>query len=166
MPNEKSDKNLIGAAGEHLVLSRLLAKGVLASLAPRGTRKADILVNPLDDGFPILIQVKTRSGRGGRKNWMMNEKHEEMSEPNLFYCFVNLLDINPEVYVIPSNLIAEIIKSGHQIWLETPGRKNQKHNNSSMRMISDNPGIDLKFAQPGWMDEYLENWDLILGLKK
>ncbi len=37
-----SDKTLIGAAGEHLVLSRLLEQGVLASQAPRGTRKADI----------------------------------------------------------------------------------------------------------------------------
>ena len=41
-----SDKSLVGAAGEHLVLSRLLARGLLASQAPRGTRKADILVPP------------------------------------------------------------------------------------------------------------------------
>ena len=57
-----ADKQLVGAAGEHLVLSRLLSKGLLASQAPRGTRKADILVNPLDGGRPVLIQVKTRSG--------------------------------------------------------------------------------------------------------
>ena len=48
------DKQLVGAAGEHLVLSRLLAKGILASQAPRGARKADILVNPLDGGRPII----------------------------------------------------------------------------------------------------------------
>ena len=52
-----TDKNLIGASGEHLVLSRLLEQGILASQAPRGTRKADILVNPLDGGHPKLIQV-------------------------------------------------------------------------------------------------------------
>ena len=28
------DKNLVGAAGEHLVLSRLLSKGILAAQAP------------------------------------------------------------------------------------------------------------------------------------
>jgi hypothetical protein len=44
----KSDTQLVGAAGEHLVLSRLLARGILAAQAPRGTRKADILVNHLD----------------------------------------------------------------------------------------------------------------------
>jgi hypothetical protein len=31
---DKKDKNLIGAAGEHLVLSRLLSKGMLAAQAP------------------------------------------------------------------------------------------------------------------------------------
>ena len=63
------DKALIGAAGEHLVLSRLLARGLLASQAPRGTRKADILVNPLDDGKPRLIQVKTRSQKAKTLSW-------------------------------------------------------------------------------------------------
>jgi hypothetical protein len=49
------DKNLVGAAGEHLVLSRLLSKGILAAQAPRGARKADILVNHLDGKPPCLI---------------------------------------------------------------------------------------------------------------
>jgi hypothetical protein len=38
------DKQLVGAAGEHLVLSRLLNLGYLAAPAPRGTRKVDVLV--------------------------------------------------------------------------------------------------------------------------
>jgi hypothetical protein len=55
-----TDKTFIGAAGEHLVLSRLLERGILASQAPCGTRKANILVNPLDGGLPQLIQGKGR----------------------------------------------------------------------------------------------------------
>ena len=51
MPH-KIDTSLTGAAGEHLVLSRLLSRGVLAAQAPRGARKADILVNFLDGGTP------------------------------------------------------------------------------------------------------------------
>ena len=46
------DKNLFGAAGEHLVLSRLLSKGIFAAQAPRGARKADVSVNHLD-GKPL-----------------------------------------------------------------------------------------------------------------
>jgi hypothetical protein len=85
-----TDKTLIGAAGEHLVLSRLLERGILASQAPRGTRKADILVNPLDGGLPQLIQVKATLFTGARSKWHMKAKHEEISEKDMFYCFVSL----------------------------------------------------------------------------
>ncbi len=71
----KIDSALVGAAGEHLVLSRLLSRGFLASPAPRGTRKADILVNFLYGGEPFLVQVKAHS-RGGYREWHMGEKYE------------------------------------------------------------------------------------------
>jgi hypothetical protein len=166
MPNEKSDKNLIGAAGEYLVLSRLLSKGILASQAPRGTRKADILVNHLDDKPPCLIQVKTRSTKGGDGGWHMSVKHESIIDKDLFYCFVDLSIDNPRIYVIPSNLVAKVVKEEHETWLKTPGRNNQKHNENDMRRIRNDYNLEIKSAPPGWMDEYLENWDLILGLKK
>lgn len=157
----KRDKNLTGAAGEHLVLSRLLSRGILASQAPRGTRKADILVNPLDGGQPLLIQVKTRSGVGARKRWAMNSKHEDVAEADLFYCFVDLEEEHPMVYVIPSKVVAKVIKEGHAKWLRTPGAKGQKHNDSDMRSISNAPRLSNKYAPEGWMDKYLEKWELI-----
>ena len=86
----KSDKQLIGASGEHLVLSRLLEQGILASQAPRGTRKADILVNPLDGGMPKLIQVKSTLFTGARLKWHMKDKHEDTLDNDMFYCFVSL----------------------------------------------------------------------------
>ena len=156
-----SDKNLIGAAGEHLVLSRLLQRGLLASPAPRGTRKADILVNPLDGGRPVLIQVKTRSWSGARKAWQMGAKHEEIADKDLFYCFVDMGKIHPDVYVVPSKLVAKIVKDTHTKWLETPGKKGQQHNDNNLRIISDPPRIPLKINPPGWLDAYLENWDQI-----
>jgi len=159
----KKEINLIGAAGEHLVLSRLLARQVLASKAPFNAYMADILVNPTDKGRPLLIQVKTTSGRGPTKKktrsgkkpikkWLLNKKDEPNTAPNLFYCFVDLSGEHPSVYVIPSKLVATRIKTGHQDWLKTPGRKGQKHNDSAMRALED---------RDGWMDKYLEKWDLL-----
>ena len=52
---DKKDKNLIGAAGEHLVLSRLLSLGLLVSKSPFNAFKADILVNPTDGSKSHLI---------------------------------------------------------------------------------------------------------------
>ena len=155
------DKQLVGAAGEHLVLSRLLAREMLASQAPRGTRKADILVNPLDGGRPVLIQVKTTSGSRTRVGWHMNVKHESIKDADLFYCFVDLGEDNPQVYVIPASIVAKVIKTGHEKWLKTPGAKGQKHNDSDMRRISNSPRLENKIAPTGWMDKYLEAWDLL-----
>ena len=59
----KRDTQLVGAAGEHLVLSRLLNHQYLAAQAPPGAAKVDILVNHLDEKPPRLIQVKTITGK-------------------------------------------------------------------------------------------------------
>ena len=103
---------LIGAAGEHLVLSRLLSRGILASLSPRNAYKADILVNPTDGGKPLLIQVKARTGKGPTKRWTMKSKHEAMTDSNLFYCFVDLSEEHPSVYVIPAKVVASLVLVG------------------------------------------------------
>ncbi|CAN2189182.1 hypothetical protein MCERE155_00475 [Candidatus Nanopelagicaceae bacterium] len=161
MSENVKDKQLIGAAGEHLVLSRLLAKGLLASQAPRGTRKADVLVNPLDGGRPVLIQVKTTAGSKTRVGWHMNVKHESIKDKDLFYCFVDLGESNPVVYVLPAAIVAKVIKTGHANWLKTPGLKGRQRNDSDMRMISNSPRTENKYAPQGWMDKYLEAWDLL-----
>ena len=155
------DKTLVGAAGEHLVLSRLLSRDLLASQAPRGTRKVDVLVNPLDGGKPRLIQVKTRSAVGNSLGWHMSLKHESISEKDLFYCFVNLELISPSVYVIPSRIVAKVVRDSHGEWLKTPGQKGQKHNDTEMRRIKNDYGPNFKSIKTGWMDKYLEAWELL-----
>jgi hypothetical protein len=147
------DKSLIGAAGEHLVLSRLLAAGFLAAQAPRGTRKIDILVNFIDGGQPFLIQVKSRS-KGGSKGWHMSAKHELIRDEDLFYCLVDFEPANPEVYVIPAVVVAEALEMDHAIWFATPGKNGQAHNETAFRRLRpDSNGVDAD-----WMDQYLENW--------
>jgi hypothetical protein len=161
MRSVNKDKQLIGAAGEHLVLSRLLTRGLLASLAPRGTEKADILVNPLDGGRPVLIQVKTRSGNSKSFNWTMTKKAEGISEKNVFYCFVNLEPEHPDVYVIPSKLVASIIKEHHAKWLSSPAKSGKPHKDSDVRKLEYKYKTPVKDAHEGWMDKYLEAWELL-----
>lgn len=161
MKNNSKDKSLVGAAGEHLVLSRLLSRDLLASQAPRGTRKADVLLNPLDGGKPRLIQVKTRSAVGKTLGWHMGLKHESISEKDLFYCFVNLDLLAPTVYVIPSRIVAKVVRNSHAEWLSLPGQKGQKHNDTEMRRIKNDYGPNFKSVKSGWMDKYLEAWELL-----
>lgn len=153
-----TDKTLIGAAGEHLVLSRLLERGILASQAPRGTRKADILVNPLDGGLPQLIQVKATLFTGAKLKWHMKAKHEEISDRDMFYCFVALNSDKSSVYVIPAKLVSEAVKTAYKIWLDTPGKQGQAHNESEMRWITSEYPYEVPGFKNGWMDKYLEYW--------
>ena len=155
------DSTLVGAAGEHLVLSRLLSKGFLAAQAPRGTRKADILVNNLDGKPPCLIQVKTRSGVGSDMRWILKQKHEEMKEKDLFYCFVDLSSQHPSVYVVPAKVVASVVTESHSTWLATPGKAGKEHKDSDMRSIKNHYKTELKSAPSGWMDKYLENWEIL-----
>jgi hypothetical protein len=148
------DKALLAAAGEHLVLSRLLARGFLAAAAPPHTRKVDILVNYIDGGAPRLVQVKASSR--GRTGWPMNEKHELLTDDHdLFFCFVDFEHPDPRVWVVPAPTVADVIKSGHQRWLDTPGRNGQPHNPTKMRQMLD-PKLG---SEDGWMHQYLEAWE-------
>ena len=156
-----SDKNLVGAAGENLVLSRLLSRGILASQAPRGTRKADILVNPLDGGAPLLIQVKTTLHTGKRAKWHMKEKHEDISDQDMFYCFVELGEKDSDVFIIPARKVSQVIKASYKAWLKAPGKKGQAHNETVMRWITSKYPWDVSGLRQDWMDEYLENWELL-----
>ena len=83
------EKNLVGAAGEHLVLSRLLRRGLLAAQSPRGAKKADIIVHPIDGGTPWLIQVKTKL-KSSKTEWIMKPEHATTVDLDLIYCFVDL----------------------------------------------------------------------------
>lgn len=154
----RKDKALIGAAGEHLVLSRLLTFGLLASAAPRGARTVDILVNSLDDRKPLLVQVKT-TVVGVSNGWPMGAKHEEVRDEDLFYTFVDLKPSHPDVYVIPAATVAEVLVKDHQRWLNTPGKEGQPHNDSKMRRLRPS----CHGQQEDWLTAYREKWEPFLA---
>ena len=155
MPH-KFDTQLTGAAGEHLVLSRLLSKGFLAAQAPRGTRKADILVNFLDGDTHCLIQVKSRQS-GSDGGWHMQEKHESVVDQDLYYCFVDFQPSSPDVFVIPATVVGPALKKDHETWLSVPGRNGKSHNPTKMRRLRPH----MHGMPDDWIEEYRENWELI-----
>ena len=116
----KTDTTLTGAAGEHLVLSRLLQRGIVAAQAPEGVRKVDVLVNFLDGGTPCFIQVKARQF-GSDGGWHMGVKHESIIDDDVFYAFVDFQPEHPTVHLMPAKVVAEAVATAHKIWLETPG---------------------------------------------
>ena len=55
----------------------------------------------------------------------------------------------PDFYVVPSIIVSKQIKESHQNWLDTPGKKGQKHNDNPLQLFHDEN------------DLYLNKWELI-----
>lgn len=165
MKSEKANKRaksvFVGAAGEHLVLSRLYTRRLLASLAPQNAPDVDILVNPLDNRKSRVIQVKCTETVGKNRGWTMNDKHLKLVSPKLFYCFVELKSNPQKVYVIPSRKVAQVLKEADKKYMKTPKRDGSKRSSHNRRMLKPNFLVDIPSAPPGWMDKYLEKWDQI-----
>ena len=162
--------SLTGAAGEHLVMSRLLSRGYIAALAPQGVPNFDVVVTSVDGTQLCAFQVKTRWEKGGDRGWHMQEKHEHLSSPSILYCFVDLGlagSNSPTVHVIPSEVVAKVVKQSHESGLSKPGAKGQKHNDSNFRRLLPDyvklMGAECDYRL-GWMDRYLESWDQIKGV--
>jgi hypothetical protein len=163
-----SSSTLLGAAGEHFVMSQLLRRGYIAALAPHGVPNTDIVVSNIRGSRLCSIQVKTRRSLGSDGGWHMQEKHERIREDRLFYCFVDVgttLVSQPTVHVIPSAVVATILKESHQLWLALPGRNGRAHKDGPMRRFL--PDYERVFGkannayQSGWLDPYLNAWHLL-----
>ena len=166
MPRKKEDgpnSTILGAAGEHFVMSQLLRRGMIAALAPTGVPNADIIVTDKLGDRLCAVQVKVRRDIGSDGGWHMGEKHESLVSPNLFYCFVNFgktLADQPKTWVLPSEIVAQSIRDMYGHWLITPGKKGQPHKDGNLRRFLPEykPLSDYKL---GWLDQYFESWETL-----
>ena len=164
-PGGKNESTLLGAAGEHYVMSELLRRGYIACLAPQGVPSSDIVVTTVDGSRLCSVQVKSRSGKGADGGWHMRPKHERLSSPQLFYCFVDFgLDpgLKPIVYVVPSSDVATFIRTTHGYWLSIPGVRGQPHKDNPVRRLIPDCGNLYKGTEnpypAGWLDTYRDGW--------
>lgn len=162
---EKISSAIIGAAAEHYVMYRLLLNGMIAALAPKGVPDADIIVSDKIGSALSAVQVKGRRDIGRDGGWHMKAKHEKISRPLLYYCFVDFgksLSDPARSWIIPSSVVAEVLATTHKTWLATPGRNGRAHVDHEMRRLIPDYGHDtLPQYRSGWLDQYFERWDLI-----
>ena len=63
-------------------------------------------------------------GRKSKKR--KSKKNEDLRGSNIFYIFVSLNELDaPEYHIVPSDIVADTIKTSHQNWLNTPDKKEQ-----------------------------------------
>ena len=163
-----SQTTLLGAAGEHLVMSELLRRGYIAALAPVGVPNADIIVTDINGQRQCSVQVKTRRDIGSDGGWHMRPKHEGLRSERLFYCFVDMgrsSEATPKLYVIPAAIVAEAIYLSHRTWLSSPGAKGQQRKDSDTRRFMPDYsrvfGDDGNPYPAGWLEPYRNAWSLM-----
>ena len=160
-----SATTLTGAAGEHFVMSELLRRGMIAALAPTGVPNCDIVVTDDIGDRLCAVQVKTRLGKGSDRGWHMSKKHEELTSPSLFYCFVDFGTVTgepPFTYVVPASVVGKCLAENHQAWLAQPGAKGQAHKDNDMRrFLPDYAHLGLRQYDDGWLEQYREAWHLL-----
>ena len=156
----KISSTLVGAAGESYVLFELYRRGILAGQPPQGVADVDLLV--LDERASVVtnLQVKTRMS-GSNKGWHMKEKHESLISDRLMYVFVDLEPSRPISYVVPSAVVAEIVKKSHAAWLANVGKSGRQRRDTVMRWVLPCYKDPVPGFEDGWLDKYRERWDLL-----
>lgn len=148
MTIKKISRNSVGIAGEHAVLSQLALHGFNAGMTLGQTKNIDILVHDPENGARYELEVKTnlearkkpsKSPIFGRfvTDWQMTAKHENISSPSLFYCFVHINycpgNDTPTIrfFIVPSSVVSSYVRKQHALWLSD----DPKRNNTDRRLF-------------------------------
>ena len=159
-----SKSTVLGAAGEHYAMCQLLRRGLIAALAPAGVPNADIVVTDDIGSSLCAVQVKSRVEKGGDGGWHMKKKHEDIASAALFYAFVDFgreLTDQPQCFIVPSTVVADVIRRSHQAWLQGEGRGGRARQDSDFRRLLpdfDRQGIMIGCGA-GWLEPYREAWE-------
>ncbi|TSC90376.1 MAG: hypothetical protein G01um10145_48 [Microgenomates group bacterium Gr01-1014_5] len=165
---DKINKNSVALAGEFAVLSQLALRGYDANMTLGHTKSVDILISDPIKGKMYKLEVKSNFGGkpsrsklfGYTLNWMMGEKHETISEPNLYYCFVNIEKQTNifRFFIVASEVVAEYVKVQHKYWLDRKPGLSQKEIDIPMRQfrvgLEDNYSIPTPLAK-----DYENKWE-------
>lgn len=154
---DDSDKsNTIGVSGEYFVMAELTRMGYVASLTSKNTKAIDLLASNKKGSRTVSIQVKT-SNRIKQKTWKMSKSVEDNISDNLYYVLVNLNEgQEPSYYIVPSRYLAYKVKRDYLIWFESPGKRGQAHNETTMRTFS--------FVDEEEAEQYRDAW-FLLGIQ-
>lgn len=168
MKNKIISKNQIGIAGEFAVLSQLALRGYDANMTLGNTKSVDILVSNPESKNLYKIEVKTHYDSNSycskdfgyiESHWRMQQKHETIEEPNLFYCFVSIAhDTNHfNFYIIPSFIVAQFVRDSHRYWLNG----DSKRKDSMIRSFMLGKEGETYGVQMPLLEDYKDRWDFL-----
>jgi len=159
--------NSISLAGEFAVLSELFIRGFDATVTFGHSKAVDILVSDPHTKRQFQAEVKTRyrtpplrhNPFGKTIEWMMYKKHEDITDPKLFYVFVA---ITPETgafrfFIVPSRIVARYVKAQYRYWLKSqPQPVSRDHETRRFRIGLAATGYPIPTPKA---DDYENKWE-------
>ena len=133
MSENKISNNDIGISGEFYMAYILAKHGFKVNVSLGRTEGFDLFVqNP--KGKSLVISVKSTYLKVN-KFLIMNRKAETLIDDNLFYAFVrlNMPDGEPEFWIVPSTIVADLIKNSYIILMATPKRDGTERKDTKIR---------------------------------
>ncbi len=87
----------------------------------------------------------------------MSEKHEKISDPNLFYCFVEISDDAQRFrfFIVPSRVVAKYVREQHNVWLKHGHSKTT----TTMRQFRLGTKEEKYPIATPTVEEYENNWE-------
>lgn len=79
----------------------------------------------------IVVNVKGEKS----KWWLMQSRVVNKLGDNTYRVFVDIVGDKHDMYVLPNDLVADIVRIGHEKWLNTPNRYGVKHNDNGKRIF-------------------------------
>lgn len=162
----KVDSNSVSLAGEFAVLAQLALRGYDANMTLGRTKNVDILVSDPNSTRMLQLEVKTNFRKVGASSrihgkivsaWIMNQKHEQLRDPTLFYCFVNIATDTKHFrfFVVPSNIVADYVTTSHKVWLQD----DSSHQDSTMRKFVIGTKMEKYRFPTATKEDWEDNWD-------
>jgi hypothetical protein len=157
MAKEKSTR---GNSSQFFVAGELCRRGYSAVVTLGNCPNTDILVSNIEGTKFAHIQVKTFVP--GNRTCSVGLKAEKYYGPKFFWVIAGIPTPEQksefEYFIIPSKIMATQVMEGHQLWLKTPGRNGQAHNDSNVRTVHIPPHKSIN----GWdIRRFKNRWDLI-----
>ncbi|MBP7282143.1 MAG: hypothetical protein KBA66_11230 [Leptospiraceae bacterium] len=159
------EKSTRGNASQFFIAGELCRRGYSAVVTLGNTPNTDILCSNIEGTKFVHIQVKTFIP--GKRTCSVGLKAEINFGKNFFWILGGIprpeSDSNFEYFVIPAKEMAENSIKAYNLWINTPGKKGQAHNDSKIRIVNLPPSKSIT----GWdISEYRNRWDLIENILK
>jgi len=159
------EKSSRGNSGQFFVAGELCRRGYAAVVTLGNCPNTDILVSNIAGTKFVHIQVKTFVP--GNRTCTVGLKAEKDFGYKFFWILAGIPTQHSEslneYYIVPSKILAKNVKESHKLWMNSLGKRGQKHNESNVRIVHLPPTNN----RNGWnIDRYKNYWDPIDKLLK